>query len=77
MTGQVAAGVEARIKVWPGLPHVAPLFTIMPEAHQALREIAAFVASHMEPRARAPVVEGNPAVALGARSVMQQAGNAS
>ena len=73
----VAAGVEARIKVWPGLPHVAPLFTIMPEAHQALREIAAFVVSHMDPRARAPVVEGNPAVVLADRSVMQQAGNAS
>ena len=23
----IAAGVDARIKVWPGLPHVAPLFT--------------------------------------------------
>ena len=73
----VAAGVEARIKVWQELPHVAPLFTIMPEAHQALREIAAFVVSHIEPRARAPVAEGHPAVALAGRSVMQQAGNAS
>jgi epsilon-lactone hydrolase len=42
----LAAGVDARIKVWRGLPHVAPLFTFMPEAEEALREIAGFITRH-------------------------------
>jgi acetyl esterase/lipase len=37
------AGVDASIKVWPGIPHVGPLFAFMPEAEQALREIADFI----------------------------------
>ena len=73
----LAAGVDSRIKVWPGLPHVAPLFTIMPEAHRALAEMADFIAEHSVSRMREPAVEGNPAVPLVARQVLQQAGNTS
>jgi monoterpene epsilon-lactone hydrolase len=40
------AGVEATLRVWPGLPHVWQFFaTILPEARAALREAAAFVRS--------------------------------
>ena len=73
----IAAGVDARIKVWPGLPHVAPLFTVMPEAHRALAEVAAFIVDHTAPRTPVPAVEGNPAVTLADRPFMHQAGNAS
>ena len=73
----LVAGVDSRIKVWPGLPHVAPLFTIMPEAHRALAEIAEFIVAHTTPRASAPAVETNPTVALAGRPVMQQTGTAS
>ena len=45
-----AAGVDARIRIWKSLPHVAPLFTFMPEAHLALREIAAFIEEQLGPR---------------------------
>jgi epsilon-lactone hydrolase len=73
----IAAGVDARIKVWPELPHVAPLFTLMPEAHRALEQIAAFIVDHTAARASVPAVVGNPAVALADRPFMHQAGNAS
>jgi monoterpene epsilon-lactone hydrolase len=42
----VAAGVDARIHVWRGLPHVAPLFTFMPEADRMLGEVARFIVGH-------------------------------
>jgi monoterpene epsilon-lactone hydrolase len=58
----VAAGVDARIKVWRGLPHVAPLFTFMPEADEALRDIVGFILERLAPRVSDPVVTGNPAV---------------
>jgi monoterpene epsilon-lactone hydrolase len=38
------AGVEATLRIWPGLPHVWQFFaTILPEGRAALREAAAFV----------------------------------
>ncbi|WP_158924606.1 alpha/beta hydrolase [Acidisphaera sp. S103] len=38
------AGVDATLRVWPGLPHVWQFFaTILPEGRAALREAAAFV----------------------------------
>jgi acetyl esterase/lipase len=37
------AGVDARIDVWPDLPHVFPVISWMPEARDALARIAAFV----------------------------------
>lgn len=73
----IAAGVDARIKVWPGLPHVAPLFTVMPEAHRALGEIAAFIVDHAAPRTQVPAVEGNPAVTFTVRPVIEEARSAS
>jgi epsilon-lactone hydrolase len=37
-------GVQATLRVWPGLPHVWQVFaTLLPEARVALREAAAFV----------------------------------
>jgi epsilon-lactone hydrolase len=67
----VSAGVDARIRVWRGLPHVAPLFTFMPEADQALREIADFVVEKVAPRASEPAVAVNHAVAFVAGPAMQ------
>jgi acetyl esterase/lipase len=40
------AGTDSRIDVWPDLPHVFPLFAMLPEARQALDEIASFIAQH-------------------------------
>jgi epsilon-lactone hydrolase len=38
------AGVQAKLRIWPGLPHVGQFFaTILPEGRAALREAAAFV----------------------------------
>lgn len=40
----VASGVESRLHVYPSVPHVWQMFAgVMPEADQALREIAEFV----------------------------------
>ena len=40
------AGVQATLRVWPGLPHVWQFFaTLLPEGRAALREAAAFVRS--------------------------------
>ena len=41
-----AAGVDARIKVWPGLPHVFQIFEWIPEATTGLREVADFMLEH-------------------------------
>jgi acetyl esterase/lipase len=45
-----SAGVDARIKVWRDLPHVLQLFTFMPEADLALREIADFIGAQLARR---------------------------
>jgi hypothetical protein len=37
------AGTNSRIDVWPDMPHVFPLFSLLPEAKQALGDIAAFI----------------------------------
>jgi acetyl esterase/lipase len=37
------AGVEARLRIWPGMPHVFQLFEWLPEATLALDDIAAFL----------------------------------
>jgi epsilon-lactone hydrolase len=43
-----AAGTEAIVKVWPGLPHVWHIYSpYLPEARAALREAAAFIRSRM------------------------------
>jgi len=40
------AGVEVDYKAWRGQSHVFPLFSFLPEAKQALREIRDFVNAH-------------------------------
>jgi acetyl esterase/lipase len=40
------AGTSARIDVWPDMPHVFPLFAMLPEARQALADIVAFIGEH-------------------------------
>ena len=40
------AGVDAHIDVWTEMPHVFPLFAMLPEAKDAVRRIAAFIAKH-------------------------------
>ena len=42
-----AAGVNVEIKVWNGLPHVFQAASFLPEARQALKEIAAFLKARM------------------------------
>jgi len=59
----VAAGVDARIRVWRGLPHVAPLFTFMPEARQTLAEIAEFLVARAAARTSAATEDPPVAVA--------------
>jgi epsilon-lactone hydrolase len=38
-----AAGVEARLKEWPDLPHVFQMLALLPEARRAVDEIGAFL----------------------------------
>ena len=40
------AGTNSRIDVWPDMPHVFPLFPLIPEARQAIRDIVAFIDEH-------------------------------
>jgi hypothetical protein len=40
------AGTNSRIDVWPDMPHVFPLFPLVPEAKQAIRDIVAFIDEH-------------------------------
>jgi epsilon-lactone hydrolase len=40
------AGTSSRIDVWPDLPHVFPLFSMLPEARRALDDIVAFIEQH-------------------------------
>lgn len=44
-----AAGVSTELHVWPGMPHVFPLFQFLPEARAALVQIADFVLRHTGP----------------------------
>jgi acetyl esterase/lipase len=47
------AGTCSRIDVWPDLPHVFPLFAMLPEARQAVDEIARFIDEQMKAAADA------------------------
>lgn len=47
------AGTDSRIDVWPELPHVFPLFAMLPEALQALEAIASFIDEQMKAAAEA------------------------
>lgn len=47
------AGTDSRIDVWPELPHVFPLFAMLPEARQALDDIARFIDAQMKSAAAA------------------------
>ena len=40
------ARTNSRIDVWPYMPHVFPLFSMLPEAKRALGDIAAFIEQH-------------------------------
>jgi monoterpene epsilon-lactone hydrolase len=45
-----AAGVDAQVVVWPEMFHVFQIFVpLLPEARQAVAQIAAFIQSHLEP----------------------------
>lgn len=39
-------GVDAGIAIWPGMPHVFPLLSWLPEARAATRQITEFIQSH-------------------------------
>ncbi len=49
------AGTRSRIDVWPDLPHVFPLFAMLPEARQALADIVAFIGEHARHAAALPL----------------------
>ena len=40
------ARTNSRIDVWPDMPHVFPLFSMLPEAKRALADIVAFIEEH-------------------------------
>jgi len=40
------AGVDARIDVWVGLPHVFPVISFLPESRDALERIGSFIREH-------------------------------
>lgn len=61
------AGTDSRIDVWPDMPHVFPLFGMLPEARQALADIAGFIAQHrrgsVREELRAPLLsDASPAL---------------
>jgi acetyl esterase/lipase len=48
-----ASGVDANVRVWPGMPHVFPVFSpFVPEARRAVREIGVFLRSRFAQAAR-------------------------
>jgi acetyl esterase/lipase len=59
------ARTNSRIDVWPGMPHVFPLFSMLPEAGQALRDIVAFIEQH-PPRKASPGDAGDALAASAA-----------
>ncbi|GGO80188.1 hypothetical protein GCM10011348_16340 [Marinobacterium nitratireducens] len=42
-----AAGVEVSLNVWDSMPHVHPIFHLIPESRQAIDMMAAFVRRHL------------------------------
>lgn len=50
------AGTDARIDVWPHMPHVFPLFAMLPEAQQALRDIVGFIEQYAVPASAVPAL---------------------
>lgn len=38
-----SAGVDVMLKTWPGMPHVFPIFNLIPESRTAITEMAAFI----------------------------------
>ena len=64
------AGTSSRIDVWPDMPHVFPLFPLVPEAKQAIRDIVAFIDEHARdvaalPQSAEPDARLDPALASG------------
>ena len=52
------AGVPTELYVWPGMPHVFPLFQFLPEARAALEQMTGFVLTHtLHSAARNPGVQ--------------------
>jgi epsilon-lactone hydrolase len=47
------ARTNSRIDVWPDMPHVFPLFSMLPEANKALGDIVTFIEQH-PPRIATP-----------------------
>jgi monoterpene epsilon-lactone hydrolase len=58
-----AAGVEAQLKVWPGMPHVFQIFAELPEAEAGLREVVDFLLAHGRADAHAPAANASRKVA--------------
>ena len=68
------AGTRSRIDVWPDMPHVFPLFPMVPEAQQAIRDIVAFIEEHARdvaalPQSAEPRTSLDPALTSGFAAV--------
>jgi acetyl esterase/lipase len=63
------ARTNSRIDVWPDMPHVFPLFSMLPEAGQALRDIVAFIEQH--PPRNAPPGHAENALAASASALTE------
>ena len=69
------AGVDAHIKVWPGLPHVFQVFTFMPEADLGLREIADFIVARTAGRRTALAQPGPESASASVATALQFEGH--
>ena len=59
------AGVSTRLKVWDGMPHVFQAFHFLPEAGQAIREMAEFAETIWSARPlEAPQTVSRPAISV-------------
>jgi monoterpene epsilon-lactone hydrolase len=47
-----AAGVEARLEIYPGMMHVFQMFNFLPEARRAIRQAADFIGEHLPSEGR-------------------------
>jgi acetyl esterase/lipase len=63
------AGVDAHIDVWPRMPHVFPLFGMLPESNDAVGRIAKFIAQHLSRPRALPTVPASIASASVSSSV--------
>lgn len=73
----ITSGVNARVQIWPGAPHVWQLLWRLPESRQSLRQASAFLSDAMPLSAQTPeeldvVIIGAGLSGIGAAAMLQQ-----